>query len=112
MNTIGNNSSIATNISFVTEARLSTFEICSDDIVKIISSLDPNKSHRYDEISIRTIKMYASSTSKPLAILLRNYFESGCFSKEWKKADIVPVHKKMITIHQKLSTSITITTLF
>ena len=38
--TIDKNSAIPANTSFVTEERLSTFEICSGDIVKIIRSLD------------------------------------------------------------------------
>ena len=92
--TIDNNSAIPANTSFVTEERLSTFEICPGDIVKIIRSLDPNKAHGHDEITIRMIKMCASSIAKPLAILFRNCLESECFPKEWKKANIVPVHKK------------------
>ena len=47
---IGKNSSIPANISFETEESVSTFEICSGDIVKIIRSLDPNKAHGRDEI--------------------------------------------------------------
>ena len=39
--TIDNNSAIPVNTSFVTEERLSTFEIFPSDIVKIIRSLDP-----------------------------------------------------------------------
>ena len=35
--------------------------------------------------------MYTSSISKPL---FRNCHENECFPKEWKKANIVPVHKK------------------
>ena len=91
---IDSNSSIPANISFETDERLSTFEICSSDIVKIIRSLDSNKAHGHDEISIRMIKICASSISKPLAILFRNCLESECFPKEWKKGNIVPVHKK------------------
>ena len=37
------------------------------------------------------IKMYTSSISKPL---FRNCHENECFPKEWKKANIVSVHKK------------------
>ena len=88
-----NNSSIPANISFETEEGLSAFKICSGDIVKIIKSLDPNKAHGHDEIFIRVIKICASSIAKPQAILFRNYLESECFPKEWKKANIVPVHK-------------------
>ena len=40
------------------------------------------------------IKMGTSSISKPLVILFRSCLESECFPKEWKKANIVPVHKK------------------
>ena len=41
--TIDNNSTIPANTSFVTEERLSTFEICPGDIVKILRSLDPQR---------------------------------------------------------------------
>ena len=47
-----------------------------------------------EKANVRMIKMCASSTGKPLAILFRNCLESECFPKEWKKANIVPVHKK------------------
>ena len=80
--TIDNNSPIPTNISFEAEKSLSTFEIRSGDIVKIIRSLDPNKAHGDDEISISMIETCASSISKPPAILFRNCFESECFPKE------------------------------
>ena len=91
---IHNNSSIPANISFKTEERLPTFEIFSDDIGKIIESLDPNKAHGQDEISIRMINICAYSISKSLAILFSDCIEGECFPKEWKKANIVPVHKK------------------
>ena len=93
---IDNNSFIPANISFRTEERLPTFDICSIDIVKIIRSLNPNKAHGQDEISICMMKICASLISKPLAILFRNSLASECFPKEWEKANIVPVHKKMI----------------
>ena len=66
---IDKNISIPANISFETEESFSTFEIYSGDIVKIIRSLDPNKAHGRDEISICMIKIRTSSISKPLAIL-------------------------------------------
>ena len=92
--TIDNNSAIPANTSFVIKERLSTFEICPGDIVNIIRSLDPDKIHGHDKKTIRMIKMCASSIAKPLAILFRNCLESECFPKEWKKANLVPVHKK------------------
>ena len=86
--------SILANITFEIEERLCTYEVCSDDVVNIIRSLDPNKAHGHDETSICIIKTCESSISKLLAILFRNCFENECFPKKWKKANIVVVHKK------------------
>ena len=56
--------------------------------------MDPNNAYGHDELTIRMIKMGASSIAKPLAILFRNCLEIECFPKEYKKANIAPVHKK------------------
>ena len=93
--TLGNGSSIPPNITFATEQKLYTFELCIDDFIKIIKSLYRNKAHGHDEISIGMIKLCASSIVKPLSVLFRNCFENECLPKEWKKANIVLVHKKM-----------------
>ena len=55
--TVDNDSFIPPNITFATEQKLSTLAFCTDDIVKIIESWDPNKAHGHDEISIRMIKI-------------------------------------------------------
>lgn len=91
---IDSNSSISANITFETQERLSTFEIYLDDIVKITSSLDPNKAHRHDRISVCMIKTCASSILKPLLVPFRDCFENECFPKEQPKANTVPFHKK------------------
>ena len=75
---------------YLINARLSTFEICSYYTVKIIRTWDPSKAHGHNEISIRKIKTCAFSILKPLVILFRN-FENECFSKEWKRANIILV---------------------
>ena len=69
-------------------------EFFVDDIVNIIRSLDQNKAHGHDEISIRMIKLCNFSTRKPLYFLFRNCLETESFPKERKKANIIPVHKK------------------
>ena len=82
---IENNISIPTDISFGTEIL---------EFVQVIlqRSLDPDKAHGHNEISIHMIKICASSISEPLAILFRSCLESECFHKKWKKANIVPFH--------------------
>ena len=53
---IDNNSAIPANTSFITEKKWSTFEICLGKIAIIVRSLDSNKAHGQDKISIRMKK--------------------------------------------------------
>ena len=85
---VDNVRSIRPNITFATE----NFEFCTDNIIKVIKSLDPDEAHGHDVISIRMIKLYAFSIAKPFSVFCRNCFENECFPEEWKKANIVPVH--------------------
>ena len=80
-----NNSATPANASFVIEERLSTFEICSGDIVKIIRSLNPNKAHGYDKISIRMIKICASSISNHWRFPLGTASRVNAFLKNGRK---------------------------
>ena len=40
------------------------------------------------------LKIYSKSIIKPLLIIYKKCLEKGCFPNEWKKANVVPVHKK------------------
>ena len=44
-------------------------------------------------IRIRMLKIFSKSIIKPLLIIYKK-FEKGCFTNEWKKTNLVPVHKK------------------
>ena len=72
----------------------SNITIDADTIIKLIRSLDPNKAHGCDGISIRMLKLCATSISKPLNILFNNCVINECFPNEWKKANMIPVRKK------------------
>ena len=89
---ISNDRAVPVNINFETRERLSSLEVCVDDIVKIIRSLDQNKPDGCDEISVRMIILCASSISQPLHLIF--CLETESFPKEWKRANIMPVHKK------------------
>ena len=93
-NTIENDSTLSNDLVFETTERISFFDISKDEITKIIRSLDPNKGHGHDGISIRMLKLCASSISKPLFLLFKHSLEKECFPNEWKKANIVPIRKK------------------
>ena len=45
-------------------------------------------------MSIRMLKLCASSISKPFFLLVKHSLENECFPHEWKKANTVPIHKK------------------
>ena len=89
------NSSLLPSVLFKrTENVISTIDLGSDDIAKIIQKLDPNKAHGHDMISIHMLKICANSIYKPLQLIFRLCIENGKFPSEWKKANVVPVHKK------------------
>ena len=59
-----------------------------------MKNLDPNKAHGHDMISIRMLKTCGESILKPLELIFKSCIESGKFPTEWKKANVVLVHKK------------------
>ena len=93
-NTIENDSTPPNNLVFEAAERISSFDIPKDEITKIIRSLDPNMAHGYDGISIRMLKLCASSISKPLFVFFKHSLENECFPREWKETNIVQIHKK------------------
>ena len=66
----------------------------TEDILQIINNLDSNKAHGHDEISIRMLKICGSSVCRPLQIIYKSCLDRGKFPQVWKKANVVPVHKK------------------
>ena len=62
--------------------------------MKIIQNLNPNKAHGPDKISIRMIKICGKSLCKPLEMIFKSCIKKGEYPSEWKKANVVPVHKK------------------
>ena len=65
-----------------------------DDIATLIKNLDPNKAHDHNMISIRMLKLCGKSICKPLNLNFKSCIKQGKFPTEWKKANVVSVHKK------------------
>ena len=59
-----------------------------------MNNLNPNKAHGHDEITIRMLKICGDSIFRPLNIIFKTCLRTGKFPLEWKKANIVPIHKK------------------
>ena len=74
--------------------KLSPSNIEEEDIYKIIKTLDINKTHGNDEVSIRMLKLCDKSIVKPLSIIFNNCKLNKTFPNIWKKSNVVPIHKK------------------
>ena len=90
---VENTSKPPTDSSKRTNNLFSTISFTKDDIANIIKNL--NKVHGFDMISIRMLKICGDSILKPLELIFKSCIESGKFPIEWKKANVVPVHKKI-----------------
>ena len=78
----------------LSHSSLSSFTVDGVMLLNLIRSLDVNKSHGFDQISVRMLKICDSSIIKPLVMIFNNSLNSGSFPSAWKKANIIPIHKK------------------
>ena len=92
--TIDNSSVTPNHANFTNDKRLSNLNFDINDITNIIHKLNPNKAHGHDGISIRMVQVSCDSIAKPLFLIFKHCFETSTFPMEWKKGNIVPVHKK------------------
>ena len=88
-----NASEIFARLNIETTKTYSSIPITRAGIAKIIKSLDPNKDHRRDMISKRILDLCGNSVLPPSELTFKSCLESDTFSSEWKKANVVPVHK-------------------
>ena len=91
---IKNGSKLPPRLHFLTDKRLSTVKFVSNDILKIIQNLNPNKVHGHDKISIRILKICGGSLCRSLELIFNDCLAKGIFPPDWKIGNIVPVHKK------------------
>ena len=89
-----NCSKLPTNPRYATDKRLRTINFTADNIEKIIVSLNSNKAHGHDNISIRMLKIFGDTICKLLELFFKQALTTGVFPSEWKKRNIVPCYKK------------------
>ena len=75
-----NNSVLPDSADYISTVKLSSINFNNVDILKIIKSLNVNKAHGHDDISIRMIKLSSQSIVKSLSIKFKNYIDNGHFS--------------------------------
>ena len=67
---------------------------CHRRIRKLLAKINSNKAGGPDAIHGKILKNCAVSLAYPLSILFRVSYNTGCIPREWKLANVVPVHKK------------------
>ena len=66
-----------------------------DDKLKMIVKLQPSKTYGHDKISICIIKICSASIWEPLKFIFNHGIDNGIYPYEWKKANVLPIHKKV-----------------
>ena len=64
------------------------------EVEAVLKSLDPTKAAGPDEIPARILKETAATIAPSLCMLFNRSLEEGYIPREWKLANVVPVHKK------------------
>ena len=77
-----------------TDLSLTNVNFTENDILKHIRKLNINKAHGHDGIPIRILKLCGDSITLPLFIIFKRCIAMGYFPNEWKKANVVTIHKK------------------
>ena len=77
-----------------TNESLNTINFTKDDILNNIRKLDPSKAYGHNQISICMVQICDKAICKPLHLIFSSCIESGIFPIEWKKANVVPIHKR------------------
>ena len=89
-----NNSALLKYNSYHTKNRLNDITLSNEKLLKIVQSLGANKAHGCDGISVKMQNISTASIIKLLFITFQNFLESSIFQDDWKKGNIVLIHKK------------------
>ena len=88
------NTSTLQPLTIRTDKRLLSLKINENDILSIIKSLNSNKAHGWDKLSIKMVKMCDKTLVYLLKLIFRASIQEGVFLGCWKKVNVVPIHKK------------------
>ena len=86
--------SILPDFHFLTNHRLDKANFDSAKILSVIRSLNVNKAHGWDEVSVRMVKICDEALVLPLQIIFKSSSDTRMFPNYWKRGNLTPVHKK------------------
>ena len=84
------NNSVSPPLLYKTNTRINYFRVTNKDILSIIKSLD--KSHGYDNISVKMRKICSESVTIALKIIFEGSLKKGIFPEIWKKTNLDPMY--------------------
>ena len=73
------------HLAFKTDSRISEIPVSTDQIVKIINKINPNKARGFDDISVKMIKLCPELLASPLKLIFEKCIQEGAFPKSWKR---------------------------
>ena len=88
------NASTLPGLNPLTNVKIETFVITNDQIRNLLIGLKANKAHGPDDISVSMIRLCGDTLVLPLRIIFNNILRTAKFPKQWKRANVTPVHKK------------------
>ena len=63
-------------------------------VLSLIRSMDSKKAHGCNDLSIAMLKICDLAIVEPLSLIYEKCLESGKYPSLWKKANVLPIHKK------------------
>ena len=85
---------VPSNFMLYTDNGLSGVTFSQDDTGKTIQNLNADKAHGHDNINIRMLNICGSSIYGSLELIFKEVLSTGLFPSNWKKGNIVSIHKK------------------
>ena len=68
--------------------------LCHREVRKLLSNINSNKANGPDAIHGKILKSCAVSLAYPLSLLFNLSYNTGSIPREWKLANVGPIHKK------------------
>ena len=94
LTTYGLNNSEYITSSSITDMEISQIEVTVDEVMERLSELDTTKACGPDKIPARLLKEYSEQIAPSLYCLFNHSLSIGQIPREWKSADVTPIHKK------------------
>ena len=97
----GNPLNLVKNIMKNKQCKFTLNAVHPDEILKIITNLKASQSCGIDDIDLTTIKLVNHEITPAITHVVNLSIQQQVFPHQWKKAKVIPLHKKDETIYPK-----------